>query len=187
MSVWAGWQADLLSHSSVPNTADNRRFLTDWHAHAETNCHNNPIDLSARTAGASNCKQLPGLNVRAQNYSTTGNAVHAFAVQIESGTFSDLKAAMLTGNPYTADNTGLASEDLTAWGSQAFAKRYFSETANAPGRGGGPVSVTAPRAHKGWNDIRQTANRHWPAALAYSDRHIRAALRSVGRARRVGG
>lgn len=185
MSVWSGWEADLLSHSSVPNTANNRRFLDDWHARAETNCNNNPIDLSVDTPGATQCAPLATTGGHARNYATSGDAVHAFSVQINQAAYHDLKVAMLTGNPYTADNTGVAAGDIAAWGSESFAQWYFSQTANAPGRGGGPVPVNAPQAHKGWADMRRSVNHHWPQALAASDRHIRIALRSIGKARKV--
>jgi hypothetical protein len=106
VSTWAGWEADLLTHAGIPNTANNRRFLDDWHSHAETNCKNNPIDLSVRSAGATNCHTLPAVTARAQNYSTTGNAVHAFDVQIHQNAYQHLLAALLTGNPYTASVPG---------------------------------------------------------------------------------
>jgi len=48
-------------------------------------------------------------------------------------------------------------------------------------------AVSAPRAHKGWHDVRRSVNHNWPRALAASERQTRAALRSLGRGRKVGG
>ncbi len=161
MSVWSGWQADLLTHAGLPNTSSNRQFLSDWHSHAQTNCHDNPIDLSVKSAGSSNCHTLPGINARAQNYSTTGNAVHAFTVQIHQAAYAHLLAALKTGNPFTASGTGLASQDLTKWGSQGFAQWYFNQTANAPGRGGG----YKPTSTKAWGSVQKSVNHGLPTML----------------------
>lgn len=182
MSVWTGWQADLLTHAGIPSTTHNRSFLSDWHSHAETSCHDNPVDLSVRAGTSSNCAELPGLLAHAQAYPTTGDAVHAFDVQIHEGAYGDLLAVMLTGNPYTATGTGLASEAIAAWGSEKFAHRYFAETANAPGRGGGIVDGDAL---KGWSDLQRSFNKRLPAALTASQATTSRALRALGRARKV--
>ncbi len=161
MSVWAGWQADLLSHAGIPNTTNNRSFLSSWHSHAETNCKNNPIDLSVQSAGASNCHTLPNVTAHAQNYSTTGNAVHAFTTQIHQSRYPHLLAVLMTGNPYTASGTGLAAGDITFWGSQAFAQFYFNATAGAPGRGGG----YKPTSTKAWGSVQKSVDRGLPTML----------------------
>ena len=181
MSVWNGWQADLLSHAGIPNTAGNRKFLSDWHAHAETNCRDNPIDLSVRSAGASNCHALPGINARAQNYSTTGNAVHAFDVQIHQNAYRHLLSAMLTGNPYTASGSGLAGQDLTAWGSQGFAQFYFNATAAAPGRSGG----YKPTSTKAWSSVQRSVNHGLPTMLRRTGALNKSTSQLLRRKRRV--
>lgn len=56
----------------------------------------------------------------------------------------------------------------------------FSYNAVASGEG-----LAAPRTHHGWHDVRRSVNHNWGAALKDSDRQIRAALRSIGRARKV--
>ena len=182
MSTWPGWQADLLSHSGIPNTTNNRRFLSDWHSHAETNCANNPIDLSVTDFDGKDCADLPGLIAKAQRYPTTAAGSHAFDTQIHQAAYAALLSVMMTGNPYTATGSGLASEALSAWGSETFAQRYFAETANAPGRGGGIVDGDALR---GWTDLQRSINKRMPAALAASQATTRRALRSLGRTHRV--
>jgi hypothetical protein len=47
------------------------------------------------------------------------------------------------------------------------------------------ATVTAPRAHKGWSDMQRSVNHHWPAAMRRSEHHLRAAWRSLGKARKV--
>ena len=46
MPTWSGWVQDFLTAAGFPNTADNRKFLAEWAAHSNTDCGNNPIDLS---------------------------------------------------------------------------------------------------------------------------------------------
>ena len=55
-----------------------------------------------------------------------------------------------------------------------------------PGSGGGAGTATAPQAHTGWNDLRRTFNHDLPAALRTIRRNQDAALRELGRKRRVG-
>ncbi len=161
MSVWSGWQADLLGHAGIPNTTANRNFLSSWHSHAASNCHDNPIDLSVQSAGSSNCHALPGVNAHAQNYSTTGNAVHAFDVQIHQNAYRHLLAALMSGDPYTASGTGLAAQDLAAWGSRGFSQFFFNATAGAPGRGGG----YKPTSTKAWGSVQKSVNHGMPTML----------------------
>ena len=80
------------------------------------------------------------------------------------------------------NNTGIVAEELTAWGSEKFAQRYFAETVGAPGRGGGVVDTDAL---KGWSDLQRSVNRHMPEALHHSSQQTALALRLLGRARKV--
>jgi hypothetical protein len=61
----------------------------------------------------------------------------------------------------------------------------FKDAGKAPPPGPIGTSLAAPRAHKGWADMRRSVNHGWPAALRASDHQIRAALRSLGRAHKV--
>lgn len=58
----------------------------------------------------------------------------------------------------------------------------FEYAGDAPGT---PASVNAPRAHKGWHELRRSMNTNWPHALRDSEKLTRAALRSLHRARKV--
>lgn len=185
MSVWAGWQSDLLTHAVLPDTAANRRFLSDWHSHAETNCKNNPIDLSVKDFDGSDCHALPGLIAKAQSYPTHAAGSHAFHTQIHQSDYAALFAAMQTGNPYTADNTGPASEAISRWGSRAFGQRFFAETDLT--RSGGPGGQLAGQgqALRGWSHLQRAINHDLPKALHASQQARHAALRSLARAHRV--
>lgn len=187
MSVWAGWQADLLGNAGLPNTSNNRRFLTAWHSEAETNCENNPIDLSNQPRGASDCAPLPGLTVKAQKYPTHGDAETAFVAQLDANYAKALLSALKTGNPYTADNTGDVTTSLAAWGSVRFSRTFFADTGSAPGRGGVSTGIAAPKAHDGWRDLRHTLNHTVLSELRDSRRITSAALRSMSRKHKVSG
>lgn len=68
----------------------------------------------------------------------------------------------------------------TAQDSAGDTVHVFSYNAVASGEG-----LSSPRTHHGWHDVRRSLNHNWPAALNDSERQIRAALRSLGRARNV--
>jgi hypothetical protein len=79
------------------------------------------------------------------------------------------------GGYYTANTAGRKhSGDLIF--------NYAGKTKPSPPGGG---TVKAPRAHKGWADMQRSVNQHWPAAMRRSEHHLRAAWRSVGKARKV--
>jgi hypothetical protein len=185
MATWTGWEAQFLAAAQVPDTTSNVQFLDDWARHANTDCRNNPIDLSTPVSGSTNCASLPAITARAQNYTTHANAAHAFYVQTHAGYAKALLAALKSGDPYTVTDTGTVATDISAWGSQKFAEVYFTETAGAPGRGGG--GGIAPQALKGWHDVRRSVNTKMPAALQHSEKMVRRALQDLSRASRVRG
>lgn len=49
----------------------------------------------------------------------------------------------------------------------------------------GPPAGNAAHAHHGWNDLRHSVNHNMPAALRAAQHSTRAALRSLGRGRKV--
>ncbi len=182
MSVWKGWQADFLTHTKgVPNTTHNRRFLTEWHDHAETNCRNNPIDLSAVFSFSKNCHALGGRNPQAQSYPTHPDAVAAFYTQVRDGNYPHLLHALASGNPYALDHDAVVAlaGDLGEWGSGTFSSWYEDQQTQ-------PVlTLKAPQALAGWKALRKSVNRGMPNALAHSHRVNKGTLRTLHRARKV--
>src|SRR5207302_2597796 len=126
---------------------------------------------------SSDCADI-GRSTKAQRYTTHGNAAQAFNQELHSGDYAHLLAALRSGDPYTAKNSGLVSQELSAWGSQKFAQRYFGETANAPGRGGGG-GIRAPHALGGWHDVQHSVNVRLPATLRQSNRYTVRALQAL--------
>ena len=175
MSAWSGWAGQLLTVLGDKNTTANLKFLNEWHSFEQTNCANNPISASQSWAGSSECK------APVRNYRTRADGLQATAAQLHDAKYSAILAALKSGDPYGYSDSFTVSQELDTWGSLTFSTRYSTETAQAPPDN----TVSAPRAHKGWADMRRSTNYHWPAALRDSDRHIHAALRSLSRARKV--
>lgn len=188
MTIWTGWEDQFLAAAGVKQTAANRRFLDDWHTHAQTNCTNNPVDLSAKEPGSSNCGALlPGPGP-AQRYAAHTDAARAFATQIHRASAKPILDALKTGNPYTVSNPADVGAALTTWGSQTFERPYLNETVGPPGKPPPkppPRQLKAPQALGGWKDLQRTVNHHMPDTLRESARNRDRALRQVARARKV--
>lgn len=190
MTVYTGWQKDLLSVGGFPDTTANNRFLNDWHANAESDCKLNPVDLHQLVQGHSvNCKpaNIPNHpNAHFQSYDGSVWTRTAFGSQMDSGTYPHLHAALKSGNPYGTNYTsdpGLhqVANDLAAWGSHTFANTFITEQS----QGGPPPTLKAAQALRGWKDLQRSVNHGMPAALSDSARMRKAALRKLHHMRKV--
>lgn len=185
VSVYTGWKPDLLSTDNFPETTGNLRFLTEWHANADSSCGLNPIDLTAKNTGSSNCKgaALPYRpNAHYQTYSDRSWTRTAFYAQITSGDYPNLRAALRAGHPYKVADYGAVAQDIGMWGSSTFADVYLREMES----GGPPPTLAAPQALRGWADMQRSINRHLPAALHDSARlraHAQRQLARIGKVR----
>ena len=182
MSVWSGWPADLLKRAGLPTTTSNLAFLSAWHTYDNTNCRNNPIDLSRNVAGSSPCGALP-TGRQARNYTSPAQAASAFNAQLKSGAYPHLLAALRSGQPYAVANPSLVAQDLGKWGSGIFQQEYMNSVATPPPVPGS--NVNAPRAHGGWRDLRRSVNRTMPHSLNQAGRLTRLALRATSHGRKV--
>lgn len=181
MTTWSGWDADFLAAASLPNTAGNRRFLDSWAANANSpNCGNNPIDLTHKEPGSSNCGGTNLAGDHVQRYTSHTWARTAFNTQIHSASYADLLAALRSGNPYAIKSPGPVSTDLGTWGSTNFANVYLADAQSGP-----PGTIKAPHALSGWKALRKSVNQGMPRALNQSQKARHAALRSLSRAHKV--
>lgn len=192
MSTWRGWQADLLSAVNLPNTENNRRFLSDWHANANTNCRLNPVDLHIKeprlTGGAhgtesKDCAHLWVFqkSAQAQAYTDRIWARTAWYGQITSGNYKHLVAALKSGNPYTKELVQGVAHDVGRWGSDKFANAYITEVF----AGGPPPTLKAPQALRGWTDLQRAFNTHLPQSMHASQKARAHAHRQLRRAGKV--
>ena len=177
MPTWTGWQNQFLGAIGAPKSADNRGFLNLWAVHANTNCQNNPIDLSHADGGSTDCETLPGAKI-AQAYPNHAAAVDAFKRQV--GGYENLALGLAQDKIADATASGGVISDLRQWGSTNYAT-WLEQQATAAGLG--PGSATG--FHKGWHDLRRSVNSHFPAALKDANKSNAAALRSLRRARKV--
>jgi hypothetical protein len=190
MPTWSGWDSAFLTTANLPDNGTTRAFLDEWAQNANTNCDNNPIDLShglpAPVAShATDCKKLPGGRV-AKKYASHLDAAHAFDLQIHSAAFSTLLAAFQSGDPYPLGKFPGLPDELAGWGSYAFAVKIAKDfQLPTPAVGGVTSTTTTPGVHKGWSDVRTSMNTKWPNALRASDKAAAAALRALHKASKV--
>ena len=100
MSTWPGWIIQFLNRANILNTPPIQTFMGEWAAHSPGSCKNNPVILSTKVSGSSNCGATVAGFGRTQNYGTHAEAAHAFAIQIHSAKMKPLLDALNTGNPF---------------------------------------------------------------------------------------
>lgn len=164
MSAWSGWVADMISGLGIPDTADNRNFLTQWEQNDPSRCQNNPLVASWTARRSSNCKPAPGA-LYVQNYASPGSAIRATARQLASNDYPYLRDALMTGHPLNWQPLSQVVTDLNLWGATGFAAQIaFEHGISVPGGAKVPTThVTAAwsrwmrtLAHKGPSSHRRT-------------------------------
>lgn len=186
MAWWLGFERAFLEAIGATATSRQIEFLTDWNVKASSDCSNNPLDISRANAGSMNCRKLTSSRT-AQNYTTHTQAQSAFRLQVESGNFPHLLAALRSDNPYTYKDTAGVEDDLRKWGSGKFADYYVTQVSTGPPAPPPqpPPNLKAPQALRGWKDLQRSINHKMPAALKDSERYRHEALRKLVRARKV--
>lgn len=188
MATWTGWQSQLLDAANLPDTTGNRVFLSDWAEHANANCGNNPVDLSRRESGSTNCHKLTGSRT-AQRYGSHATAARAFNQQIHGGAFPNLLAAFRSGNPETTTEVPKILGELGRWGSTKFADWLRTQLGLSGGSSGsgGPSSVASTSVYKSWGDLQTSVNRRMPTAVQRVSVSQRRLLQTLIHKRRVRG
>lgn len=185
MAAWNGFPQELLKAAHLGTATYQVQFMFDWNTAAASNCTNNPVDISHQTSTSGNCTKLTQTRT-AQNYSTHGAAAAAFSSELHSGDFPHLLSALGSSDPYAYSDPASVEADLVKWGSAAMAAYYTKNaTGGSSGGGGSGAGGRAPRAHQGWAALQHSLNDNWKPALNASERNIHAALRSLGRGRKV--
>jgi hypothetical protein len=152
----AYWQHQFLHTAGLPAGTRNVIFLTDWDRSVPGNaCDYNVLQLSHREPGATRCRRLPNGDYQ-RSYTDTQSAADAFAAQINSGNYPDLRKALVSGNPYGYDDTAGVAADLQEWGAHYFREFYVQfEGGKGPfaGPAGGPTSRNVGAA---WSHLMKT-------------------------------
>jgi hypothetical protein len=186
VSVWEGWQSDLLTAANVPDSDGNRALLYFWHKYDTSDCHNNPVDISHPATGSERCYRLSATR-HARRYATRPDGAAAFATQLHAGQFPHLLAALASGDPWTVPHPANVVKDLKAWGSGAVANFYASRAkkSGGSGSGSGGGGVGLPKGHRGYHDFQRALARTLPTSLRRS-RIIRGrVLRKLGAPRNL--
>lgn len=177
MATWSGWQSQLLNAAREPVTATNVAFLNLWAAHADApGCANNPIDLSHKETGSTNCQPLTPTRT-AQKYANHATAATAYATEIHSGNFPILATLLGGGKVNLTTGDAQVEAELNKWGSTNFST-FLAGNATPSGR-------PSPGIHRGWTELRKSVGTSLPGALSESGRLTRSALRSLSHARKV--
>lgn len=181
MSVWSGWQADLLNAGKFPNSSANRAFLTAWHNHATSNCALNPVDISKQTGKWTACKHLDAGRT-ANNYGDQQSAEDAFKDQIRGTEYLALPTGLFNSSLDPTNTSPAVIAEIRVWGSARFADYLSGQAATGSGGGIGGKSVGI---HRGWTDLRNSVNQNLPGAFRDSQKLSAQALRSLAKARKV--
>lgn len=181
---WTGWETDVLTAGSWPTTTANVTFLAKWQPFEQSSCANNPLNTTLGWAGATTCN-----SVGVKNYPTHAAGAAATAATFKDGFYPNIVAALNEGNPYTYPDRAAIAQEITTWGTPAYAQAFFTATGGGqPGSTAPPTAgAVAPSGHRGYADLRNSVARHLPAQLRASRRTGEATLRTLTARRRVKG
>lgn len=184
-ATWSGWIIQFLNRANILNTPPNQTFMTEWAKHAPGSCKRNPIDLTKAVSGSTRCGNTVGGFGRSQNYPTHAAAAQAFNLSMHTAWVKPLLDALNSGNPFQIGDRSKVVAVLNRWASPSFASWYATATTSGGSGGGGGGGGKASHAHHGWADLRHTVNHNLPKALRTSGHNTSAALRALGRGRKV--
>lgn len=185
MATWSGWIIEFLQRANILNTPPNQTFMSEWAAHDGPGCKNAPVTLSTKLPGSTRCGATVTPLGRTQDYPSHASAAQAFTIQMNLASMKPIKDALNSGNPFQIGDRSKVVAALKHWGSPQFAAWYATATTSGGTGGGGPGKGSSSHAHHGWADLRHTLNHNLPKALRTSGRNTSAALRSLGRGRKV--
>ncbi len=175
MSVWSGWEGDLLTALGFKHTQNDIDFLDLWHNLGTDAGKNNPIDATEAWAGST---VIDDFGIR--DYPTHAAGTGATAKQLHKSEYAAILAALKSGNPYGVSDYAKVAAELKTWGSVTFADAYTSEAQPQVGQG-----LPAPQTHKGWKSLRHSVNTNLPHSLGHSDKMVHKARNELAQARKV--
>jgi hypothetical protein len=135
--VWSGWQAAVLADIPAPDTADNVRFLTDWHSFELSGAQYNPLNTTQKESGSTTFN-----SAGVQNYTGPTQGAKATAQTLDNGFYGNIVAALKEGSPYTYAMSPAIGRELTTWGTPNFAAKFLGTA--APSQPGGILNTAPP-------------------------------------------
>jgi hypothetical protein len=177
VSVWPGWERDVLTALKAPINADTTKFMDEWHAFEGGSALNNPLNTTQPELGATNYN-----SVGVKNYPSSAVGTKATVTTLENGRYPDIIGALRSGVPFTYGNKGAVSSQIQTWGSFNFANWYMQQGIAAQP---GVPAETAPSGTMGtqsmtaWHVLSLTLGREVPQSLQHSQKARAAALHKL--------
>ena len=174
MAAWTGWEQSVLFRLGVPNTEANVRFLSDWHPFEESKCANNPLNVTTRMTGSTDCVQTKTPTVWVQAYRSEDQGAQATADFFRYPNYVAIVAALKGGNPYTFGVPQAVANAITTWGTPKYAAAYLAAVGAEP-KPTPPPGTTPPGAAKAspdmqvgaaWNRLMRTLSVYTPHQLS---------------------
>lgn len=118
MSIWQGWEQQLLAAIGAPTTQQNISFLDKW-ASIESGAKGtgggqfNPLNTTQTEPGSTAFNFNNGFPV--QNFPNASEGITATATTLQNGYYPDILSALQSGNPF-ANITQAMRSQLNTWG-----------------------------------------------------------------------
>jgi hypothetical protein len=177
VSVWPGWERDVLTALKAPIDADTTKFMDTWHDYEGGSALNNPMNTTQPEPGATNYN-----SVGVKNYVSSASGTLATVTTLENGRYPDILAALRSGKPFAYGNKGAVASQLQTWGSFTFANWYMQQgIASQPGV---PAETTPPstmgtQSIQAWHVLSLTLGREVQRSLQHSQKARAAALHKL--------
>jgi hypothetical protein len=182
VAAWTGWEADVLARLGAGDTSENILFLDTWHTYEESTCKNNPLNTTQAWPLSTRCN-----SAGVRSYRIPSDGAKATAATLLNGRYSDVVAALKSGNPFAYAAPSQVAAQVTTWGTPLFAAWYTEHTGTPQaGAVSGQTGATATASgHRGYADLRNSVARHLPTQLLASRRATSAALQVLAHGHKV--
>jgi hypothetical protein len=174
--TWTGWAAAVLADIPAPATAQNVKFLTDWHGFELSGAQYNPLNTTQREPGSTSFN-----SVGVQNYPTPKVGATATAHTLTNGFYGNIVAALKEGNPYVYPDRAAVGQEITTWGTPSFAAAYLGKVSPpTPGPTFTPTDYALPSSSPhGWLELQRSVAGNLPTALKRAKAIRKDALRRL--------
>lgn len=110
MSVWNGWQHDLLASIGAQLTPDNQIIVNAWHMSVDSSGKLNPLGVRAHTPA-----KLTEAPSPVEDFQTIPKAIAAFKAKVESAPFAAIADELRKGDVDPAHFGNLLAASLAQW------------------------------------------------------------------------
>jgi hypothetical protein len=137
----SNWATAVLNQGHYPNTAQNQSFLVGWASHENTSASYNPLATTYRTSSS---QPLPGNSAGVQQYGSVSEGVGATVATLQNGDYPSINAALASGNPWPANDSGALGNNLSTWSGGGYTQVNAAPAGyNTPALTGGVAQSSA--------------------------------------------